>query len=361
MDFNTRNRYRHVIERLARESALSENDVAEKVVQLAESRQINHKENADSIKYYHIGYYLIDQGLVQFESLLGIRQSIWKKIQNLNIKWITILYFGSIFFLTMVFSGIFMYNAYHNQVSFLWLVVFLTLAVSSSQCAKDLVDFIATICVKPKALPRMDYTKGIPERYRTLIVVPAMLTSPSNIDSLFEALEIRYLGSREEHLHFMLLTDFNDAPAQEMADDKLLLQLAQEKIVALNQQYHRKKGDIFFLCHRPREWNASENVWMGRERKRGKLADLNQMLRSNIKTPFLQVIGNTEILNTVKYVITLDADTQLPREAARHLIEVMSHPLNIPILDRNKEIVIEGHAILQPRIAEALPMDHFSY
>ncbi len=361
MDFNTRDHYRHVIEDLSRKTTLSEERVAESVIQFAELNRKNSDEKPENIRYNHIGYYLIDKGLAQFEVHLGIKQSIWKKIQNVNKQWIESIYFGSIVFLTLFFIYIFGNLAPHHHISLFWLIVLVpTLALITSQLAKDLVDFFATVWVKPKRLPRMDYSKGIPEKYRTLIAVPAMLTSPKNIDALIEALEIRYLGSRDAHLHFMLLTDFNDAHAKEMPNDNYLLQYAEEKIKKLNRQYHRKEGDIFFFSHRPREWNASESVWMGRERKRGKLALLNQMLRNNIKTQFLLVVGNIEILKTVKYVITLDTDTELPRETARQLIEVMSHPLNIPIVDSKKQIVVEGFGILQPRIAESYPVDHLT-
>ena len=142
----------------------------------------------------------------------------------------------------------------------------------------------------------MDFTKGIPSSFRSLVVVPAMLGSAAEIESLVEALEVRYLGNRDNNLHFMLLTDFNDAAQEHMPEDTALLALAQERITDLNNRYAKNEVDIFFLCHRPRQWNASENVWMGKERKRGKLMDLNNLLRCNNQTNFSLIVGRIEIL-----------------------------------------------------------------
>ena len=172
-----------------------------------------------------------------------------------------------------------------------------------------------------------------------------------------EALEVRFLGNRDNHLHFALLTDFNDAPQENMPEDAALLSLAQEKIAELGRRYRRENGeeDIFFLLHRPRRWNERERVWMGYERKRGKLNDLNALLRENDHSRFSLIVGRTEVLASVKYVITLDSDTQLPRESARQYIGAMAHPLNLPKYDPEKQRVVAGYGILQPRIAEALP------
>ena len=182
-----------------------------------------------------------------------------------------------------------------------------------------------------------------------------MLTSSQAVNDLVEALEIRYLANRDKHLHFALLTDWRDATAEVTAEDQVLLDQVRDGIQSLNEKYKDDRSDIFFLFHRPRRWNPQERVWMGFERKRGKLADLNAFLRTGACDQFLPILGDTNSLGEVKYVITLDSDTQLPREAARHLVGAMAHPLNRPCFDDNDDVVREGYCILQPRVALSLP------
>ena len=181
------------------------------------------------------------------------------------------------------------------------------------------VNWLATLLVAADSLPRMDFSDGIPAECRTLTVIPTMLTSIRNVEALVEALEVRFLGNRDDNLHFALLTDFPDAARENIPEDEPLLSLAKARIEELNEKYARGKDNAFFLLHRPRRWNVKERVWMGYERKRGKLADLNSLLRaSGIETDrFSLVVGQTEILSQVKYVITLDTDTELPRDAAQ--------------------------------------------
>ena len=182
-----------------------------------------------------------------------------------------------------------------------------------------------------------------------------MLTSAQNIEELVEALEVRFLANRDENLHFGLLTDFRDAPQETMPEDELLLRLARQSIEELNKKYPGAAGDTFFLFHRPRRWNPQERMWMGYERKRGKLADLNSLLRGGSGERFSLIVGETAVLSSVKYVITLDTDTQLPRDSAWQLVGAMAHPLNRARYDKDRQRVTEGYGILQPRVAVSLP------
>ena len=179
--------------------------------------------------------------------------------------------------------------------------------------------------------------------------------APRNIEDLIEALEVRFLANRDENLHFGLLTDFQDAAEETLPSDEPLLLLAQQRIEELNEKYGNAKGDTFFLFHRPRQWNPLERVWMGYERKRGKLAELNSLLRNGSRDRFSLVVGNTAVLLHVKYVITLDTDTQLPRDSAQQLVGAMAHPLNRAQYDEGKQRVVAGYGILQPRVAVSLP------
>ena len=244
--------------------------------------------------------------------------------------------------------------------------------LGTSHLAVALVNWLATLLATPWPLPRMDLSGGIPPEARTLVVTPTMLTSAQNIEDLVEALEVRFLANRDDHLHFGLLTDFRDAPEETLPEDAALVQLAAQQIEALNEKYPRDRGDTFFLFHRPRRWNPQEQIWMGYERKRGKLADLNALLRGGSPHPgplpqgegvlhqsaqerFARVVGDPAILLDVKYVITLDTDTQLPRDAAWQLVGAMAHPLNRARYDAGQQRVGEGYGILQPRVAVSLP------
>ena len=235
--------------------------------------------------------------------------------------------------------------------------------IGASQMAVALVNWLASFVVTAQALPRMDFSEAIPPDCRTLIVIPTMLVSATAVGRLIEALEVRFLANRDARLHFGLLTDFRDAAAEIHAGDDALLQLASDGIAGLNRKYgggvDEVWDDIFFLFHRPRRWNAQEGVWMGYERKRGKLAALNALLRGErrdgVDDGFSHIVGDTAVLSYVRYVITLDTDTQLPRDAARQLIGAMAHPLNRPEYDRERQRVVEGYGILQPRVDISLP------
>ncbi len=303
----------------------------------------------------HVGFYLIDRGLLQLNKVLGVRRTWIQKLRYFVRRRALFSYLGSTLFITAGLTALLLFKASYSGVSAigLWLLG-VVIALCGSQLAVGLVNLGAALLVPPQTLPRLDFTKGIPASCRTLVVVPAMLSSEASIETLVEALEVRFLGNRDPHLHFALLTDFNDAPQEYRPEDAALIALVHMRITELNARYSGKEQDIFFLFHRPRRWNASERVWMGRERKRGKLSDLNHLLRGNNQSAFSSIVGRTAVLADVKYVITLDTDTLLPRESARQLIATMAHPLNCPRLDPSKQTVIAGHGILQPRVAEAL-------
>ncbi len=242
------------------------------------------------------------------------------------------------------------------------------LLLATSQLAVGMVNWVATLLVTPRPLPRMDFSEGLPPRFRTLVVVPTMLSTAEGIAALLEMLEVRYLANRDPHLHFGLLTDFPDAAVETLPGDESLVDLARKGIEGLNQRYGSPSdgdgesagGSTFFLFHRPRRWNAQERVWMGYERKRGKLAALNSLLRDAGRDDFSLVVGATAVLSGVRYVITLDTDTELPRDSALQFVGAMAHPLNRPRFGatgkrKPGERVTEGYGILQPRVSIGLP------
>lgn len=354
MDFATRDRYRHVVEKIAKYSPLSETEVAEKVLHLAASgpKGALHDRKA------HVGYYLIGKGLARTEQVAQMRFTLRERLTRLTAQRPVFFYLFIIFFLTTVFAGGMLYWTFRNSVQGKWLIILvLTFFVSGAmQLAVALVNWIVTLMIKPIRLPRMDFSKGIPPECRSLVVIPTIISSKAYIEELAEALEIRFLANREENLHYGLLTDFSDALTEHTPGDEELIALTRISIEALNEKYSPLKKDIFFLFHRPRTWNERERRWIGYERKRGKLAALNALLSGAAEqTAFSVICGEQYPLTRIKYVITLDSDTQLPREAAWKFIATMAHPLNRAVYDQKLRRVTEGYGILQPRIAAALP------
>ena len=355
MDFTTRDRYRHVVEAIAKKSGLPEKEVAQTALTLAGK---SGDKDASPPKARHVGFYLIDKGLRQTLDAAGIRHGPARRLVRTAEKVPFSLYFISILLLTgLIATGMF-YLPYSQGIhSRLLLSIVALLAVSASaQLAVSLVNWLSTLLVKPKVLPRMDFSKGIPAEYRTLVVVPTLLSGKAYIETLMEGLEIRFLANKGDNLHFGLLTDFMDGDVEIEKDDKQLTDLAIDRIEALNQKYKRNESDIFFLFHRARVWNAGEQKWMGYERKRGKLAALNALLRRRGENEFSIIKGDYRTLYDVKYVITLDSDTLLPRDSAWKLIAAMAHPLNHPEYSTRKRRVTEGYGVLQPRVDTSIPL-----
>jgi len=353
MDFSTRDRYRHIVEKMAKRSRLSESEVAREAIRLAMDGAA--RKNSDD-RAAHVGFYLIDEGLALLERIAEVRSSVSETLKKSGARFPLLFYLGAIILITAIFGGGLPAVAHVNGLRGfpLWLLGVVSF-LSASRLAIALVNWLATSLATPHPLPRMDFSKGIPPDNLTLTVVPTMLTSAGNIERLVDALEVRFLANRDENLRFGLLTDFRDADEEKLADDEPLLSLAQQRIEELNEKYGASKGGTFFLFHRPRKWNPEDRVWMGYERKRGKLAALNSLLRGGRGEDFSLVVGDVEVLSTVKYVITLDTDTQLPRDSAWQLVGAMAHPLNRPQYDENKGRISAGYGILQPRVAVSLP------
>jgi len=353
MDFTTRDQYRHVIEHIAKKSKIAENEVAKIAIRLMrENASSNDKDDRTS----HIGYYLIGRGVAQTKKAAKIYITGIQKIRNGLKKQSLLIYLSFILLISLgISAGILVRVHCDTKNTWLLLSIAILTMICASQLAISMVNFFSTLIVKPHFLPKMDFSKEIPPICRTLVVTPVMLTSEEEIENLVEALEVRFLANRSNNLHFGLLTDFADAKYKTLPEDEALINLACQRIEELNKKYQREKNDLFYLFHRPRFWNPKETVWMGYERKRGKLSELNSLLRGSAKERFSVIIGDQSIFQSVKYVITLDADTQLPLGSARKLIGAMAHPLNRPWYNENKKRVTEGYGILQPGVNVSLP------
>lgn len=351
-DFSTRDRYRHVIEDVAKGSSCSELKVAREAIILAQTAAQRLSANDRAA---HVGYYLIDHGRQSLERAVGCRLSWKRRASRASRHFRLTLYLGPILLLTALATSVVL-SSFDGLGLRDWRYLFfaIPLIIGVSALAVSLVNLLVTLVLPPRALPRLDFSQGIPEIHRTMVIVPTLLNKPQEIDDLLKALEIRYLGNRDPNLFFALLTDFHDAPARTLPDDDALLTYARAAVQALNETYREDRQCIFYLFHRPRLWNPYERVWMGYERKRGKLEQFNALLRGGAQTAFSDIIGDPSILGSIKYIITLDTDTQLPRDAARTLIGNLAHPLNRPVYDADKGRIIEGYAILQPRASISL-------
>jgi cyclic beta-1,2-glucan synthetase len=349
MDFETRDRYRHAVEGIARRSQSAEGAVAERIVELA-SRGPDEDERA-----HHVGYYLFAEGRRDLLRSLGCRESIIDTVR----KWVyarhTAVYFLSFAAaFTLLFTPTFLLSQ-PGQATLLRILLPLCFLFPVSQIAIETMNYLFTRVLPPRTLPKMDFSHpGIPESFRTLVVVPILLTDETTIRAEAEKLEIRYLGNRDPNLFFSLFTDFEDSNRLERDGDAALLQTAVDCITSLSLRHAEER---FFLFHRGRRWSTSEQRFIGWERKRGKLEELNQFLtgaRPGVSAPLIHA-GDADRLKDIRFVITLDSDTQLPAGTARRMIGALAHPLNHPRLDARGRICADSYTILQPRVSPSLP------
>ena len=239
MDFATRDRYRHVVERIAKGSRLSESEVARKAIQLAHDGAAR-KDGDD--RAAHVGFYLIDKGLPQLERTAAARLSISESLRRTGGRFPLFLYLGTITLITVILTGGLLAKAHASGVPDWALVLLGVLALlCASHLAVALVNWLATLLATAHPLPRMDFSGGIPREFRTLVVVPTMLISAQNVEDLIEALEVRYLANQDENLHFGLLSDFRDAHEESLPEDEPLLLLARNRIEELNEKYPERK------------------------------------------------------------------------------------------------------------------------
>ncbi|RDS79541.1 cyclic beta 1-2 glucan synthetase [Dyella monticola] len=353
MDFATRDHYRHVVERLARSSPHAEGEVAQAAIELA---QTHAEERAVAGLGSHVGWYLVDEGLAALEQKAGYRYHRLMNLRRALLRRSLVLYISILTLLTLAFTAPIVHAASISRYPG-WALALIAIPalLATSQFALGLMNWIVTVTISPSLLPRLDFTRGVPPTARTLVVVPALLGNVQDVEDMVEALEVHFLANRDQNIHFALLSDFKDASEEWLENDPTILRLARQHIDALNAKYAPGSGDRFYLLHRPRRFNRADNMWMGYERKRGKLADLNHLLCAGKTNAFSLIVGPVEALRGIHYVVTLDSDTQLPRDAAQAFASVMAHPLNRPVYDESRGRLLRGHGILQPRLGISLP------
>ncbi len=358
MDFQTRNLYRSAIEQLCRGSTFTELEIAGLALQVAQSTaETAEPENVERCR--DPGYHLIGAGRRELENQLRFSPSIRLWFSRLSVSFGVGGYMGAIFLVTAGLLALALWALSFPGLAVGWLVLFTLIAfIPTTDVATALVNRIITWSFGATILPGLELAGGVPDALRTLVVVPTLLTSKDDLLEQVEQLEVHHLSGASGSLTFALLLDGVDADQQVIPSDGPLLALADAAIARLNQQYGPgPAGPRFLLLYRQRRFNENENCWMGWERKRGKLHELNRLLRGATDTSFIATAaGEPQVPTDVRYVITLDADTRLPRDAALHLIGKMAHPLNQPRFSADKQRITDGYGILQPRVTLALPM-----
>lgn len=348
MDFDSRDRYRGVVEELARRTDQDEERVAQEAIRLAEETE---RGGQGSPRITHVGFYLLDTGRAQLEARLGYIPSWTVRVRRWLFGHATVVYLGAITLLTVVILvSLLAYARAAAGMPIQLIGASLLCLLPASAVAVSLVNWLITRTVPPRVLPKMEFRQGIPAEYGTMVVVPALLGTSSEIEFLLHQLELHYLGNADPHLHFALLTDFADAPQEHMPEDDALIEEAKCGVQALNKKYGRGGSGPFYLFHRYRQWNPNQDHWMGWERKRGKLVEFHRLLRASDDTSYSVQVGDLDVLPKIKYIITLDADTMLPRDSARRLIATLAHPLNRAQFDPDSGAVVAGYTVLQPRV-----------
>ncbi len=364
MDFATRDSYRHSIEDLSRGSSYSEIEVAERVVHRIKRAREEPSGNGqpDEDRRADLSYYLISRGRLTFERELGYRVP-WKSwLLRMYIRSAVPGYLGTSALVTALIMVLPLLHEREGGVAAWGLVLLGLLAtVPASDLAIALINRAVIHSLRPRILPRLELRNGVTQHLRTIVAVPTLFTTQHDVEQLVERLEVHYLANPDDELRFVLLSDWMDAPSESLPGDDELLAVAVDGVARLNKLHGPTPdgSERFLLFHRKRVWNEREGKWMGWERKRGKLRELNQLLRGGANTTFLPIGGRpVQAPSGVRYVITLDADTRLPRDAACRLVATMAHPLNQPSFSARAGRVVEGYGVVQPRITPSLPADH---
>ena len=350
MDVESRNVYREQVSRISQRSDRSELEVAAQALTLA--REANTRDPADpraKLRECHIGYYLTAEGTALLCERVGFHPTFGERLRTwLRTHPDDFLLFGIAFLTLAIITGAVWLLTPATTSPLLVLFSILILLLPGSQAAVQLMNYLTTNLLPVGTLPKLDFSQGLPDDCVTLVAIPTLLLNEKQVRGLVEDLEVRYLGNHDRNMHFALVSDLPDSD-QAGKEDSSLVELCSNLIEELNERYAGKNEGSFFLLHRHRTYNPREKGWMGWERKRGKLLDLNQLLREQYDS-FPVKVGDLSILPKVRFVITLDSDTELPRGSAQRMVGAIAHPLNQAIIDPVNNIVVAGYGILQPRV-----------
>ena len=343
MEYKTKEYYRNKIKEIAKKTKMSEIYIAKKIIELANEERTKTKEK-------HIGYYLIDEGTEKLYKKLGYK--------NLNLKYQTKvkLYITTVVLLTFLLS--LFWAKFFTKNIFLFVITSLLLIIPISELVIQTIQYILGKIVNPKIIPKMDFYKGIDEQNSTFIVIPTILKNKEKVKELFNKIEVFYIANKSKNLYFALLGDCSESDKIDEIFDKEVINEGLKEIKRLNSKYPSNEFPIFHFIYREREYNKSEGKYLGWERKRGLLTQFNEYILKNEKNKFKVNTINQEYLPNIKYVITLDADTDLVINSAQELIGAMAHILNKPEIDETRNLVIKGHALMQPRVGINLDISY---
>src|SRR5437868_1179816 len=349
MDYDSRDLYRNKLSNVAEHSDFTEMEVAWATLDLArDAAQSSDARSRMGLRRSHVGYYLVDQGVALLHARVGFREPLRQKFQSKLREFPNAWLLLGIGILTCAITAVITWFAGAESSFGILLLSSVALLLPSSQSAVQLMNDWITSLLPPEILPKLDFAEGIPANCVTMVAIPSLLLSEEQVRGLVEDLEVRFLGNHDPHMHFALLTDLPDS-REAPQEDSSLVDLCADLIHELNERYAGQRMGSFFLFHRHRVYNPRERAWMGWERKRGKLLDLNRLLRG-LYDSFPVKVGDFRILPRVRFVITLDSDTDLPRGSAQRMVGTLAHPLNSAIIDPVKNIVTAGYGILQPRV-----------
>ena len=347
MDFDTCDAYRKVVEALAWATNRGETDVAQLAVTLA-------RETAADGRGRHVGYYLVAEGRADLEARIGYQARGLERLRRVLLRWPTTSYFVPLALL--ICAPIAALVAVLTQLGQGASVIRIAAAamvsiVPVSSVAVAALHTLMAHLLPPRTLPKLDSKKGLPPNSRTLVAMPTLLGREEDVATMLRQIELHYLSNPDPQLQFALLTDDVDATVRRNpSDDRKLLESASEEIAALNAKYAEGGIGPFHLLHRDARWNEGEQRFMGWERKRGKLDELNRLLRGDVQTSYSRHVGAPEGLVGIRFVITLDSDTELPAGSAGRLVGLLAHPLNQAVVEVATGRVTAGYTVVQPRI-----------
>ncbi len=352
MDFDSRDRYRHALEQLAKRSPDDEVAVARACVSTA--AKALRADATDQVKG-HVGYYLISGGRYGFEESLRYRPMSRERVHRSWLSYRSVWYWGMLLMFTLAFAILVGgYAAANGARMWALLLLMWVSLIPLSELATNVVNRLAAGVWLPRQLPKLDSSEPVSGSHRTLVVVAALFTSPGSVRHVIDNLEVHYLSNRDENIHFSVLADLKGADAENTPADSAVIATAQAGIDELNSRYGGEKHRPFHLFVRARQYNEVERTWMGWERKRGAIVELNRLLRGATDTSIALTRGDGDFLPGVTFVIVLDTDTLLPRDSARKLISTIAHPLNRAQVDHDRRIVSRGYGLVQPRVGMTL-------
>ncbi len=353
MDFKSRDHYRHKLEDMARSMDIEEYVLAGKIIECCLKAPLKEEESFKK----HVGYYLIDNGTYDLKSYIDYKDREIDKLKR-NIKTNPFnFYLGTIIFGVLLLEtlaiGLSIYRGYGGSL-WTYIIGALALLIPCSEIVISIFNWSINKLISPSFIPKLELKEGIPKENSAIVVIPTLINNEKRVKELIEELEVYYLANREKNLYFAILSDFKDSKKEKEEGDQAIINCALKEIKRLNKLYAENDEDIFYYLSRYRQFNDKQNLWLGWERKRGKLMEFNSLIRGDKNTSYDVISGDVTKLYKIKYVITLDADTQLLRDSAKKLIGALSHILNKAHIDEKNKKVIRGYGIMQPRIAVSI-------